>query len=134
MEYNNTPEQQARRNAWDAEAPLRQRIQIGYDNFPERAFTAYLTLPDTDLHDEDLLEHFADRYLGTYHDIDAVAAMYLRCIGWTHAIPDYLICEHDTWTWDYDRLYSEVSRRFHFVADPAGTLVFEKQPERGNRD
>jgi hypothetical protein len=59
----------ARAGTPDGEAPDSRCIRQGLDQHGD-AFRAYLQLPDTDPHRDDLLETFQDFYVGTFNNID----------------------------------------------------------------
>lgn len=113
----NCPEQE-RRDRWDATTEQRERIRRGYSSYYEKAFTAFLTLPDTQLENPRLLAEFEARHVGSFATIEDACYEYLRNIGWIAAADKYLVAtpsEIPPTFWDYDSITRQLDRMYHLI-------------------
>lgn len=95
---------QLRRNEWDAHAETRQRIKEGLEGFEPDTFELFLSLPGIDLASPRLLDHYIERYLGTYTTRAKAINAYLDHLGWVETTTRFLTTDpgtgKPTWNWD----------------------------------
>lgn len=122
--------EQERREVWEATTEQRERIQRGYSSYYESAFTAFLTLPDTQLKSPRLLDEFETRHIGSFATVQDACDEYLKNIGWLAAADKYLVAtpsETPPTFWDYSRITRQLDRFYHLIKIDGEIHVFTRR-------
>ena len=125
----NRPEQD-RRDLWEATTEQRERIRRGYSSYYQNAFTAFLTLPETELEDPKLLDEFETRHIGSFATVQEACDEYLRNIGWLAAADEYLTAipsETPPIFWDYRRVARELESIYLLIYTDGEIHVFTRR-------
>ena len=89
-------------------ATERHQVLIGGVKEYGEAFLAYLTLPNVDVADPQIVDHFIDLYAGHYESRKALVESQIDSLGWIEALAMFREREgiwEDDLTWDYDELW-----------------------------
>lgn len=122
--------EQDRREHWEATTEQRERIRRGYSSYYQSAFTAFLTLPDTQLESPKLLDEFETRHIGSFATIQEACDEYLRNIGWLAAADKYLAAipsETPPIFWDYSRISRQLDSLYHLIPTDGEIHVFTRR-------
>ena len=114
---------------WELNTDTRDRVQAGVDRFGEAPFSAFLTLPDVDLHDSRLLELFEDRYAGSYDSMQHLADRWLSAASWQMGLVEYVTVSADNprrLTIDYKTIETDIRKGFALIELDNNIHVFTK--------
>lgn len=101
-------------------------VRSGLEQWSE-GFLAYLLLPNVDLSDRHLPEHFLDCYAGWYPDRHAFAEGQIAALGWKDALTEFRVergIPDGALDLDWDQIWEHCCEVYDIVERLGGVHVF----------